>query len=99
MIQRVFSVEIAPELKEEFEHKFHRIALPDTLAAEDCSSVKIYKPAKCNPDTYLMVSEWDSEQALLNKFGHNWHLAFIPDIMKPFARSHTIHHYQAWDEK
>ena len=99
MIKRVFSVEVHPELRAEFEDKFQRLALPDTLAADGCLSVEIYKPSPSNPNTYLMISEWVSELALQEKFGPDWHLASIPDIMKKFERSHTIAHYESWSDE
>ena len=43
-----------------------------------------------------MVSEWESVKALENKFGVNWHLASIPEIMKKYEQSHTIQHYESW---
>ncbi len=43
-----------------------------------------------------MVNEWESVQALQDKFGANWHLASIPDIMKKYEKSHTIQHYESW---
>jgi len=96
MIQRIFSVEVYPELKLEFEDKFESLALPDTLSTEGCLSVQIYKPTICNPNTYLMVSAWESEQALRDKFVSDWEKASIPDIMKKYERSHNIHHFEDW---
>jgi|GEM_PF-3281814 len=63
MIKRIFSVVVYPELQEEFEDKFHNLALPDTLSSHGCLSVEISKPTSCNPNTYLMVSEWESVKA------------------------------------
>ena len=55
MIKRIFSVVVYPELQEEFEDKFHNLALPDTLSSHGCLSVEISKPTSCNPNTYLMA--------------------------------------------
>ena len=96
MIQRCFSVEIDPELRDEFEEKFHGIALPDTLNSNGCRSVEIYRPTKSNPNTYLMISEWDSIDALQSKFGAAWQEASIPEVMRKFEVSHTINHYEIW---
>lgn len=96
MITRIFSVVVQPELQAEFEDKFENLALPDTLSAKGCSSVQIFKPTSCNPNTYLMISVWESVEALKNKFGANWHLASIPDFMKKYEQSHTIKHFSYW---
>ena len=96
MIKRIFSVVVHPELQEEFEDKFKNLALPDTLSANGCTSVEILKPTRCNPNTYLMISEWESVEALEEKFGESWHQASIPDFMKKYEQSHTIHHYGPW---
>ncbi|MBX2867318.1 MAG: antibiotic biosynthesis monooxygenase [Acidiferrobacterales bacterium] len=96
MIQRVFSVEIHSELRSEFEEKFSTLALPDTLSAQGCTAVEIFRPTDCNPNVYLMISSWKSEEALEQKFGSNWHEASIPNAMKKFERAHSIHHYKSW---
>lgn len=96
MIRRIFSVEIVPELREEFEDKFSTVALPDTLSSKGCLSVQILKPTVANPNVYIMISDWESIEALQNKFGNHWQAAFIPDFMRKFERSHSISHYESW---
>ena len=99
MITRIFSVVVHPELKAEFEVKFLNAALPDTLSAEGCLSVRIFKPTDCNPDTYLMISEWESIESLAAKFGAEWHLASIPAAMQKYKQSHSIQHFQSWSSQ
>ena len=96
MIRRIFSVTVHSHLKKDFERDFESLALPDTQLSPGCLSVQIFKPTQCNPDTYSMISDWESIGALGEKFGVEWRNASIPDHMQKYAISHSISHFESW---
>ncbi|MBB1486190.1 antibiotic biosynthesis monooxygenase family protein [Oceanospirillum sediminis] len=96
MITRIFEVEINPVLRTEFEHDFSNLALPATQATEGCLTVSIGKPTQWTPNTYLMISQWESVQSLINFAGENWGEAVIPDAMARYAAAYRVSHFENW---
>ena len=96
MITRIFRVQIKPELKHQFEAKFADISVQAVTAAKGCSRVAIGKPTKWSPNEYVMITDWQDEQALINFAGTDWNRAVIPPGMEQYVESCSLHHYQNW---
>ncbi len=95
-ITRIFRVQIAPELRQEFEDKFSSISVHVVNEAPGFISVSILKPTKWAPDEYAMISQWEDEAALKAFAGEEWSHAVIPPGMEKFVVECRVHHYESW---
>ena len=94
MITRVFRVVIRPELREEFEAKFASISMNVVEGSAGNVSVFIGKPTRWSPDEYVMISQWESESALVDFAGESWNTAVIPPGMEKYLVDCWLHHYE-----
>lgn len=94
MITRIFRVRVPPALHAEFESRFLAVSVPYVKAAPGLVSVSVGRPTRWAPDEYMMISTWDSEQAVADFAGAEWHEAVIPPGMEKFVAECWVHHYQ-----
>ena len=95
-ITRVFSVEIDPSLRDEFEDKFSSISANIVKNSAGCIKMVILQPTKWQPNRYAMISEWDDESSLISFAGKNWNVAVIPAEMEVYALEYSVDHYMSW---
>lgn len=95
-ITRIFRVQIAPELRQEFEGKFSSVSVHVVNEALGFISVSILKPTKWAPDEYSMISQWENEEVLKAFAGVEWKHAVIPPGMEKFVVECWVHHYESW---
>lgn len=96
MITRIFRVQIQADLRGEFEPLFQTNSVEAVKSAEGCLGLTVGRPTNWSPDEYVMVSEWESEQHLIDFVGPKWNEAHIPDGMQQFVRQCWVHHYQSF---
>ena len=93
MIIRIFRVRIDPSLRSEFESKFASISVDAVSKQEGFVSVTIGKPSQWDPDEYVMVSHWESEEALMLFCGESWSQPHIPEGMEKYVKECSVSHY------
>ncbi len=96
MITRVFRVKIVAALREEFEPLFQEVSVAAVEGVEGFVSVQIGKPTRWAPDEYVMISVWESEDALKAFAGEQWSEAHIPEGMEKFVDAAWVHHYASF---
>lgn len=97
MITRVFRVRIDPAQRAEFEQKFQTVSIDTVETAAGFLSAEIGKPTAWAPDEYMMISRWESEDALRKFAGDSWNQAHIPAGMEKFVRECWVHHYASFE--
>lgn len=94
MIIRVFTVRIHPGMIEEFEEKYRTISVPFMESCAGMRTVSIGRPTPQTPDAYVMVSYWDSEDALAAALGDDWACAHIPSGMEHLIETCSVQHFE-----
>lgn len=97
MIIRIFKAIISIELHDEFEAKFIEISVPVVKNYHGLISLEIGRPTKWNPEEFVMVSRWESENDLIAFAGENWNEAHIPSGMEKFIEKCSVYHYENID--
>ncbi|MEZ4810050.1 MAG: antibiotic biosynthesis monooxygenase [Allomuricauda sp.] len=97
MIIRIFTATIPVELHDEFESKFKEISVPVVKNYQGLVSLEIGRPSPWNPNEFVMVSRWKTQQDLINFAGENWNQAHIPKGMEKYITSCTVSHFEAID--
>lgn len=97
MIIRIFRATIPVELHKEFEMKFREISVPVVKNHEGLISLEIGRPSKWNPEEFIMISRWNSENDLIAFAGENWNEAHIPNGMEKFIEKCSVFHYENID--
>lgn len=96
MITRIFRVDVFPELREEFEVKFATVSVEAVESHAGFLEVTVGKPSHWSPNEYVMISRWETEEALEAFAGEKWNQAFIPEGMEKYVQNCSVHHYHSW---
>lgn len=80
-------------MQQEFEAKFKEISAPVVQKFKGLLSLEIGSPTRWNPEDYVMISRWESEEDLIVFAGENWNEAHIPKGMEKFGREYSVSHY------
>jgi len=91
MILRIFTIEIIPEFREEFEAKYKVVSLNLVKSNDGFISAEIGR--NINDNTYVMVSKWENLAAIKKFAGASWNKAVIPAEMEKYAITYDIKHY------
>ena len=94
MLIRVFTAEVPSELHKEFQEKFKTISAPLVKNQKGLLGLEIAKPTQWNPDTFLMISKWESEGDIIQFAGAQWNQAHIPSGMEKYIESCTVQHFE-----
>jgi quinol monooxygenase YgiN len=97
MIIRIFRVEIDPTRREAFERGFYTTSVNAVKDHSGFISCDIGSPTKWSPNTYVMITKWQDENALVAFAGENWNVPVIPVGMESFATTCSVDHY--WQEE
>jgi heme oxygenase (mycobilin-producing) len=97
MIVRIFRVIVHSELHKEFEDKFRSTSIPFVRSHEGLVSVSVGRPTKWSLEEYVMISTWESEDALVKFAGEKWTQAVIPQGMEKYVKQCWVHHYEVFD--
>lgn len=93
MITRIFNVLVKATLQNEFEEQFQTISVPFVKKHQGLISVNIGKSLQ-NSNEYIMISVWESYDALKQFTGENWEQTVIPDGMEQFVSKCWVQHYE-----
>lgn len=93
MIIRVFTARINSGMTAEFEEKYRTISVPFMESCAGMKEVVIGKPTAVSPDEYVMVSYWETEDALQAALGGGWSGAHIPSGMEHLVESCSVQHF------
>ncbi|MGX1930738.1 antibiotic biosynthesis monooxygenase family protein [Flagellimonas sp. 2504JD4-2] len=93
MIIRIFTA-IVPQTKHsEFESKFKEISVPLVKGQKGLLGIDIARPTQWNPNTFVMISKWASEDDLIQFAGAKWNEAHIPSGMEKYIDSCSVEHF------
>jgi heme-degrading monooxygenase HmoA len=95
MIIRVFRARVQPGKAADFRQFFEGEALPLVRAQEGLVSAEIGWPMPPTDDEFLMITVWDSVDALRAFAGENWQEARLLAEERPLLRETSVHHYEA----
>lgn len=93
MIVRIFRVEIEPARREAFERVFFTTSVNAVKSHSGFISCDIGSPTRWSPNTYVMITKWEDENALVAFAGEDWNVPVIPSGMESFATSCSVEHY------
>jgi len=94
MIVRVFRVRIHEEFKEDFEKDFDRISLPLVKAQQGLVSLSFGKVMDQEKDEYVLITTWESQDALIAFCGEAWEQAVIPHGMEKYIEECWVYHFE-----
>jgi len=94
VIIRFFQVRVLTNLIDEFEPKFKSISYDSVASAKGCSEVQILRGLDGQSQTYVMVSKWESLEALKSFAGPEWQCPHIPAGMEKYAEDCSVEHFQ-----
>lgn len=94
MIIRLFRVRVPQDLQEEFEQNFVSISVPYVQACSGLIDVKIGKLISSNSPEYLMISQWESIEAIALFADGDWQNAVIPDGMEKYVLECFVEHFE-----
>ena len=92
-VVRVFRASVHPGKEAEFESFFLEAAVPMLRAHNGLVSLQVGLPREEAPQDFLMVTVWDSVEALAEFSGDNWREAVIDPREKHLLKEVTVSHY------
>lgn len=95
MIIRIFRACAKPGKAAEFRKIFLDEALPLVRAQRGLVRAEIGWPKPPTDDEFLMITVWESEEALRGFAGDAWQEARLLDEERPLLREVAVHHYNA----
>lgn len=93
MIIRIFTAEVPQSLHAEFETKFKAISVPLVKNQKGLLGLEIAKPTEWNPNSFLMISKWASEEDIIAFAGEKWNEAHIPTGMEKYIEQCSVQHF------
>nr|WP_298793551.1 antibiotic biosynthesis monooxygenase family protein [uncultured Allomuricauda sp.] len=93
MIIRIFTAKVPSSLHTEFEAKFKEISVPLVKTQKGLLEMAIAKPTQWNPNSFVMISKWATQEDIINFAGEQWNEAHIPNGMEKYIQSCTVNHY------
>ena len=97
MIVRIFRATVPSDRQDEFEKKFLSVSIPFVRKHSGLVSVSIGRPTEWAPEEYVMVSKWESLDALQAMTGERVDEAVIPSGMEELVSECWVHHYELFD--
>lgn len=94
MIVRIFKVRIHSKLKEDFENDFDQISLPLVKAQKGLVSLSFGKVIDQDNDEYVLITTWESQEALIAFCGEAWEQAVIPHGMEKYMKECWVYHFE-----
>ena len=94
MIIRLFKARVHAGMEEAFEQDFVAFSRPLIEGMAGVKSVSISKPTNLSSGEYMMISTWESYEAIEAAIGPGWREAHIPDNMANYFESFSLEHLQ-----
>lgn len=94
MIIRIFRATVHKELHTEFMEKFKEISIPLVKTQPGLVAMEIGEPTQWDPNEFVMISKWETEQHIQNFVGAKWNEAHIPGGMEKYIVKCWVHHYK-----
>jgi heme-degrading monooxygenase HmoA len=94
MIIRVFSAKVHHGAQEEFEINVRALSIPLVRSQKGLVAYFSGKPMESSPDEFVMVTVWESLEALRAFAGDDWNVSVIPEPERPLLVESFVHHYQ-----
>lgn len=94
---RVFRASVKPGLVDEFQSFFQNEALPLVCSQEGMRRATIGLPYESKPNEFLMISEWESLEALKKFAGDDWNAAVIDPRESHLLVETAVDHYYLID--
>ena len=98
MIVRVFRVRIHKEFQQDFENDIDLISLPLVKAQKGFVSVSFGRVLGQDNDEYVLITTWESQDALIAFCGEAWEQALIPHGMEKYIKDCWVYHYEQFRE-
>ena len=98
MISRIFKLRVRPEQKQAFEKDFQDISLPYVRKQSGLMGMTVGNPTKWEPNDYLLITNWEDEQALIKFAGEKWNEAVIPAGMEKYIFQCSVDHYDVIEQ-
>lgn len=98
MITRIFRVQIHKEYVADFEKAYEEVSIPLVKSQKGFVSLSTGSPMTKENLEYVMISHWESLEALKKFVGEDWQEALIPKGMEKYVDQCWLHHYES-DEK
>ena len=94
MIVRLFKAKIHTGMEKAFEEDFVAFSRPLIEGMAGVKSVSISKPTDLSAGEYMMISTWESYDAIETAIGSGWREAHIPDNMAKYFDSFSLEHLE-----
>lgn len=98
MILRIYKTTVPQALHKEFEEKFKAVAADLSKEYKGLLSVEIARPSQWNPLEFIMISKWETVEAIKKMAGPNWNEPYIPEHMKKYMIDCSLDHYYHIDQ-
>ena len=96
MIVRDFRALVRPGMGDEFERMVREISIPLVDRREGLVARYSGRPVGGNADEFVMVSVWESIDALKAFAGDDWEAAVIPEEERSVLARTEVHHYEVF---
>lgn len=94
MIIRLFKAKVHKGMENAFEEDFIAFSRPLIEGMAGVKSVSISKPTDLSAGDYMMISTWESYEAIEAAIGPEWREAHIPDNMSKYFDSFSLEHLE-----
>lgn len=95
MIIRVFRAVVHEGKQEEFERFFRSTAIPLLEAQRGMLGLSVGRPMSPSTNEFVMVTHWESHDALVGFTGENWNQAVIDSREAHLLKETHVHHYES----
>ncbi len=96
MIVRVFRAQVRPGMGDAFERLVREISIPLIDTQEGLVARYSGRPVGVNADEFVMVTVWESIDALRAFDGDDWVTAVIPGEERSVVVRTEVHHYEVF---
>ena len=94
MIIRLFKAKVNKGMEAAFEKDFVAFSRPLIEGMAGVKSVSISKPTDLSSGEYMMISVWESYEAIEAAIGAGWREAHIPDNMAKYFEAFSLEHLE-----
>lgn len=94
MIIRLFRVTIHDGRSADFERDFKAISQSFIAGLPGVQSVKVAKPTDLSKPQHMMISVWDSYDAIEAELGPHWREPHIPSGMEKYISACSLEHLE-----
>jgi heme-degrading monooxygenase HmoA len=96
MVIRVFRARVQPGRQAEFEAMARRLSVPLVQKQKGMLGFYAGRPVGHSRDEFVMVTLWESVEALKAFVGPDWEQAVVPEEERPVLADTFLHHYEAY---